>query len=174
MHFCFFTIISPWERAWSFISPLPIKFNWKWKMMLYAKFGWNWSSGSVEDHYVKGLQIKGQPDRQTTDNCFQSNYFDKMLTGKCLRRWTALPRLNHTAREFLRVCFLRNFENLLKNMKIERYLENNHYIYRLDTFCQTLWQNTCHRQFVLPSNQVNDWYCYMVLLWIFSYIILNL
>lgn len=42
------------------------------------------------------------------------------------------------------------------------------------TFCQTLWQNRCLKPFALPSNQVNDWYCYTVLLWIFSYIILNL
>lgn len=32
---------------------------------------------------------------------FNLNYFDKMLTGKRWRRWTALLRLNHTSRKFL-------------------------------------------------------------------------
>ena len=39
--FCYFIIISPWERAWSFIW---INMNPFHSRRLCAKFGWNWPS----------------------------------------------------------------------------------------------------------------------------------
>ena len=45
MHFRYFVIISPWERAWSFIWR---NFNPLYPRMSCAKFGWNWPCGSGE------------------------------------------------------------------------------------------------------------------------------
>ena len=64
MYFCYFLIISPWKKTWSFI--FIIISTWKrtgpfiWTnlsplnpRMICAKFGWNWFSGSLEDEMWK-------------------------------------------------------------------------------------------------------------------------
>ena len=52
MHFCYFIIISPWERAWPFIW---INLNPLHPKMLSAKFGWNWPSGSGGEDFKISL-----------------------------------------------------------------------------------------------------------------------
>ena len=49
MYFRFFVIISPWERAGTFIRTNLNPFQ---PRMHYAKFGWNWPSGSGEEDFL--------------------------------------------------------------------------------------------------------------------------
>ena len=61
MYFCYFIIISPYDRAWPFIWT---KLNPLHQGMLCAKFGWNWPSGfGEEDENVISLQMDGQTYR---------------------------------------------------------------------------------------------------------------
>ena len=63
-YFCNFVIISPWKRAWYFIS---INLNSLYSRMICAKFGWNLLGGSgEEDENVKSLQNNRWTDRRQT------------------------------------------------------------------------------------------------------------
>ena len=54
MYFCYFVIISPWNRAWSFLWT---NLNYLHPRMLCPKFGWNWPSGSGNDLFLNFINV---------------------------------------------------------------------------------------------------------------------
>ena len=70
MYFCYFIIISPWEKTWYFIWT---NLNLLHSKLLCAKFGWNWLSGSGKvDKNVKSLCMDGWTE--WTDNRLSENF----------------------------------------------------------------------------------------------------
>ena len=108
MYFCYFVIISPWNRVglfiWTNLNPLHPR-------MLSAKFGWNWSSGSWEEGFIKFCQCnftisplsplgeeRGPAFEQTwipsTQGCFVPSLVEigQVILEKKLKMWKVYRR----------------------------------------------------------------------------------
>ena len=171
------SLLSPLEKGMALHFPFTNLIQLKMKNYALCQFWLKLAQWFCRRSLCERFSDNGQPDRQRTDNWrVVIRTFNLTMSIRC---WTALLRLNHTSGEFVRNSFLRNFKNLLQNMKIERYLENIYYICRLGSLAPyilprgSLLRNRCPRPYALPSNKVNNWYCYMVLLLMFSYKIHN-
>ena len=66
MYFCYFIIISPWEKTWPFLRT---NLNLLHSKLFCAKFGCNLLSGSGEvDKNVKSLCMDGWTDNRLSEN----------------------------------------------------------------------------------------------------------